>query len=304
VKPASGNTFVNADEGTYSLAVEANRVADVNGNVLPAQAIPNATFTVTIPENVANLRVDGPLTGKFPAAVVGGAKASGATMKVTNDGVVDVKSTVVVTIFACTDAAFDETQDKPIQVFQGVKLALKAGKGKSVKLKFTQYPTTLPDNNYFLIARIDSTEAVPELKESDNNAVTANPINIAAPFVDLSGTPGTIKGTLAPGAKISAPINVSNAGNTAVKQSVPVQVVASPGDQTLGNGDVAVATPNVKLSVNPSSSKTAKLTFTLPTTLTPGTYFLLATLDAGHTLTTESNVDNNLVVLGSFTVTG
>jgi uncharacterized delta-60 repeat protein len=302
VSDPSGS-FVKADEGTYSLSINANQIADVNGNTLAGQPIPSATFTVTVPENLANLHVDGGLTGKFPAAVVGGAKTKGATLKLTNTGDQDAKTTVAVTVFASADQELDETQDTSIAVINGVKLAVKKGKGKTVKLKFTQFPSSLPDGDYYLIARVDSGDALPELKKSDNNAVTATPINIAAPFTDLSGSAGSIKGTPAPGAKLSASALVANAGNVAVKASVPVAIVASPGDQALGNGDTTIATPTVKMSINPSASKNIKLSFTIPATgLAPGTYSLLAVLDAGGTLTTEKNVANNVVVLGEFTI--
>jgi hypothetical protein len=294
---------VKADEGTYSLAINPNQISDVNGNMLAGQPIPDASFTVTVPENLANLRVDGGLTGKFPAAVVGGAKTKGATLKLTNTGDQDAKATVAVTVFASADQELDETQDTSIAVINGVKLAVKKGKGKTVKLKFTQFPSTLADGDYYLIARVDSGGVLPELKKSDNNAVTASPINIAAPFTELSGRPGSIKGTLAPGAKVSASAPVVNAGNVAVKASVPVAIVASPGDQTLGNGDTTIATPTVKMSIKPGASKNVKLSFTLPATgLTPGTYSLLAVLDAGGTLPTEKNAANNVVVLGEFTI--
>jgi hypothetical protein len=180
---------------------------------------------------------------------------------------------------------------------------VKKGKGKTVKLKFTQFPSSLPDGDYYLIARVDSGDALPELKKSDNNAVSAMPINISAPFTDLSGTASPIGGGLTPGAKVSASVAVANAGNVAVKASVPVAIVASPGDQTLGNGDTTIATPTVKMSINPGASKNVKLSFTLPATgLAPGTYSLLAVLDAGGTLTTEKNTANNVVVLGEFTI--
>jgi hypothetical protein len=235
--------------------------------------------------------------------VVGGAKASGATLRLTNTGQLDAKQAVAVTVFASADQTLDELQDTSVAVINGVRLSVKPGRGKTVRLRFTQFPSTLADGDYYLIARIDSGSALPELKKSDNNAVTATPINISKPFTELSGSPGAIKGTLAPGAKVSASALVANAGNTAVKASVPVALVASPGNQTLGDNDTTIATPTVRMSINPGASKNVRLSFTLPATgLAPGTYSLLAVLDAGGTLSTERNTANNVVVLGEFTV--
>ena len=180
VKPG-GAAFVKADEGSYALAVQPNRIADIHGNTLPGRPIPNAVFTISIPENLANLRVDGPLTGKFPAAVLGGARAAGGTVRVTNSGVLDAKAAVNVTVFASADAAFDEATDTPVVTINGVKVSLKPGKSRALKLKFTQFPAGLPDGDYFLIAQLDSGKAVAELKESDNVAPTAAAINVAAP---------------------------------------------------------------------------------------------------------------------------
>jgi uncharacterized delta-60 repeat protein len=301
VKPP-GASFVKSDEGTYSLAVEPNRIADINGNTLQSGAIPGATFTVTIPENEANLRVDTPLTGKFPASVVGGAKASGGAVRVSNTGVLDAKTTLAVTLFASTDAELDEATDTQVAVINGVKVALKPGQSKAVKLKFTKFPSNLADGQYFLIARLDGGNVLPELKESDNNAATAAPITIAAPFVDLSGTPVSITGTPVPGGKATASVLIRNAGNVPAKATVPVQLLASPGDQTVGNGDIPVATPSAKLNLKANASKPTKLPFVVPLTgLPPGTYTLLAVLDSSNALP-EKDEGNNLVVLGQFTV--
>jgi hypothetical protein len=141
------------------------------------------------------------------------------------------------------------------------------------------------------------------LKESDNNAATLTPITIAAPFVDLSATPVSLKGIPASGAKVSATILTRNAGNIAVKQSLPVAILASPGDSTVGNGDTSIATQLAKLNLKPSASKNTKLAFALPfgVTLAPGTYALLAVLDSSSSLA-ESDETNNVVVLGQFVV--
>lgn len=299
VKPG-GAAFLKADEGSYALSVEPNRVADIHGNALPGGPIPNAVFTITIPENLANLRVDGGLTGKFPAAVVGGARASGGTVRVTNSGELNAKTTVAVTIFASPDAAFDEGADTPIVTINGVKISLKPGKAKAIKLKFTRFPSGLPDGDYFLIARIDSAGALAELKESDNVAPTAAPINIAAPFVDLAGTAGAIKGALVPGGKANGSILVSNGGNSAVKQTTAAAILASLDGAVVGN-DTAVGSAALKLNLKAARAKSSKLSFTLPAGLAPGSYTLLAVLDDPSVIA-ESNEANNVVVLGTFTV--
>jgi uncharacterized delta-60 repeat protein len=301
VKPPAA-TFEKGDEGQYSLSLQPDAVADVGGNATPATPIADATFTVTIPENLPNLRVDSALLGKFLASVVGGSKAPTAAVKLTNAGQTDAAGLVGVGIFASSDATLDADSDTQVASIDNVKIALKPGKGKTLKLKLGTYPSTLADGNFFLIARIDNGGAIPELKESDNNAATAAAITIAAPFFDLSGTPGAApRGSLTPGGKVSASVLVHNAGNVALKQAVNVQVLASPGDAAPGNGDVNVASPVAKLNLKPGGSKNAKLSFVLPANLAPGTYTLLAKLDSLNVVF-EKDETNNLVAVGQFTV--
>lgn len=298
---APSDGFDAADNGTYTVSVNTDSVRNIDGIALTSGAI--GVFDATLPSRVPNLRVDGPLIGKFPAAVVGGAKAGSAAVKVTNDGQADAKATISVAVFASKDAQLNETDDAFVTAIGGVKISLRPSRSKTLKLRLAQYPGNLPDDSYFLIARVDSTNALPEPRESDNNAVTLTPITIAAPFVDLSASPVSLKGVPAPGVKVSATILAHNAGNVTVKQSVSVEILASPGDSTLGNGDVSIAAPLVKMNLKPAASKNTRLAFAVPADVTfaPGTYALLAVLDSPGSLA-ESDEVNNVVELGQLAI--
>ncbi|HEX8911615.1 MAG TPA: CARDB domain-containing protein, partial [Humisphaera sp.] len=70
-----------------------------------------------------------------------------------------------------------------------------------------------------------------------------------------------------------------------------VNVYASA-DQTVGTGDLLMGTYRVKLSLKPGQTKGVKLKFLVPVGTPPGSYFLLAVLDADNALA-ESNETNN-----------
>jgi uncharacterized delta-60 repeat protein len=302
ITPASGSAFTEADDGAYALAVQANRIADVSGNFVQGAAIPDGTFTIAVPSNVTNL-VAGPLVLKLKStSVIGGSKAPTGSISVKDDSPIDASGTVTISVVASTDDTFDGL-DVPVATIANQKVALKPGKSKNFKLKLGTFPSGAPDDDYFLLAKVDSGNAIPELKKSDNVGATAQKVTIAAPFIDLlapAGTLGPAPAQLTPSLKFSFAVAVQNAGNTAAKATTDVKLYAS-NDTTLDAGDTALTGQTVKLSIKPGATKNVKLKLTLPATLPPaGNYFLILNLDDLKAIA-ESNETNNAVATSSAT---
>jgi hypothetical protein len=223
----------------------------------------------------------------LPAAVVGGAKVKGAKLAVTvtNSGTTDLTAPVTVSLFASTDATVDGS-DTPVGTPVTKVLKLKPGATKPVKLKLTEVPN-VPDGDYFLLAQTTANGA------TGGTAATGTTVNIAAPFVDLTGAFGTpLPATLVPGKKASIPLSILNLGNVAATGTISVNLIARPA----GGGpsaDATLPTAPVKLKLNPNAAKVTRLKVTLPVeSLLPGSYTLVATIDSTNAIS-ESREDNN-----------
>jgi len=273
---------------------------DEVGNFVQAAAIPDGTFTIEVPSNVTNL-VAGPLVIKLKStSVVGGSKAPGGSISVKDDSPLPADGVVTISVVASTDDTFDEL-DTPVASIANQKVALKPGKSKNFKLKLGTFPSGAPDGEYFLLAKVDSGDAIAELKKSDNVGAVAQKVTIAKPFIDLlapAGTLGPAPAQLAPSVTFSFAVAVQNAGNIAAKATTDVKLYAST-DATLDAGDVALTGQTVKLSINPGATKNVKLKLKLPATLPPaGSYFLILNLDDLKAIA-ESNEANNAVATSS-----
>jgi Tol biopolymer transport system component len=98
--PAPGGTLDPADDGLYTLNVQANQVADANGNFVPATTLPAVQVTVTPPDG-PDLTVTIPDT--LPSAV-GGSRGR-ARVVVTNSGNQPVprRSSMTLTLYLSAD---------------------------------------------------------------------------------------------------------------------------------------------------------------------------------------------------------
>ena len=120
-------------------------------------------------------------------------------------------------------------------------------------------------------------------------------IAVVTDGVDLSGTV-VVKSAakILGGAKGSAAVKVSNLGDLMAAGTMDIRFFTST-DQTLGDGDLNFFTlANQKLGLKPISAKgkpkTFKAKFTFPTDLADGTYFILAEINATHSV---SELDPN-----------
>lgn len=299
-----GGTFTSpADDGQYSTVVQANQIKGTDGQ--SSDDGPLQPFTLDLSDGGGG--PTGTLTPAFrsavPAAVVGGVKGkTKVTVGVINTAPALTTVTTTVRLFVSADQSLDPGVDKALASITK-KLKLKpSGGSKSLKLKVPAFPGDVPDGSYFVIA--DATDA----EGNHATSVAPAPVTIAAPFARLGANlPGPLAGALRPGGKASASFVLSNAqSNVVAAGSGTVTLAASP-DATAGNGDdVPIFGPvTQKVSLKSGKSKTYKLKFTLPPTLAPGTYHLVATFNRGAGLPADPDLsDDTAISAGTFTVIG
>jgi hypothetical protein len=224
------------------------------------------------------------LSATLPTAVVGGAKAKGVkvSVDVANTGTADLNDSVTINTFVSTDATID-AGDTALGAPVVKKLKLKPGAHKAIKLKVTGFPS-VPDGDYFVLAQTSAPSA------NTAASASATSVNIAAPFIDLSGTlPAAAKTTLTAGKKAPVSLSLTNSGNVDAVGTINVALSLRP---TGGGADVPLPAVPVKLKLKAGTTKAVKLNAVAPVGTAAGTYFLVASIDSTNAFT-ESNEGNN-----------
>jgi uncharacterized delta-60 repeat protein len=277
------NELIASDQGAVTM--------NSGGELLIVGNVDNATVEGAVVTAGIDLLAE--LIGAPPTAVVGGAKGN-TTVQVTESGTTLANGAVTITLSVSPNA--DGSGAVSIQNFPNQKISLKQSKGKIFKLKFL-YPTSLADGNYFLIATVD-TGQVRDLDAINNTAASSVAVDIAAPFVDLSGSNLTIS-SFKPGKPAPVVFSIINNGNIFAKGTISVEFLASP-NQTLASGLSLITVPGLKLNLKNGLSKPIHERLIIPSTLPAGTYFLLAVIDPDNILS-DANTNNNLLVsVGTF----
>ena len=164
----SGGGFTAPLNGTYAISVEPNQVLDAAGNAMAASAL--GSFTVNIPADAPNLTV-GDVTlrhrGRTPGALVAGARPRGAALvRLTNSGGRVFAGWVGVRVLASADATADAAD---IVLVEAVRpLVIRRGSSRGVRLPLRMMPAALVAGGYYLVAEVDTANAVAETSEVDN----------------------------------------------------------------------------------------------------------------------------------------
>jgi hypothetical protein len=244
-----------------------------------------------------DLQIAGGVTGVRAGNFVGGAKGGAARVALLNAaGSTDVaRGTAAVTFYASADDAIDSSD--AVLATVNKRLKLKPGKAVAVKARFN-YPAGVPDGNYFILARADSANAFGETDETNNDASSATPVGIAAPFVDLAasdvraGPPPVAVGTKP--AKQKASVRVTNHGNVASNANVVTRFAASA-DATLDAGDVILGEVARPLRIAPGKAMTVSVPIEFPPGLVPGSYVVLVRVDAADAIAEKDEGDNTAI---------
>jgi len=146
-------------------------------------------------------------------------------------------------------------------------------------------PNTLTPGSYWLVAKADDHNAVPELVE-DNNTL-ATPIPIGA---DLIVSQLSVPGTSTPGTTITVRNRITNRGSApAGPSTVAISIARGPAC----NQDVrSLATRSITSTLTPGQANSQDTKVTLPGDLVAGVSCVVVRADAGNTVT-ETNETNN-----------
>jgi subtilase family serine protease len=173
----------------------------------------------------------------------------------------------------------------------GFRIVLALGAGASSPappgLQLT-IPPAAATGNYYIIARADADDQVPESNESNNTKATA--IHIGPPDLVVS----SLSATATSGTDLTTTLTVTDVtldqGGTGPAPPTVTRFYLST-DVTLGAGDVVLGFRNVPV-LAPGGSSSGSTFITVPSGTAPGTYYVIAKANADNS-TPEANVTNN-----------
>lgn len=287
---APGGTWDGPDAGVYSVNILAGGVRDVANNPVRAgtfgQFVALGADLIAIP--LRNLR----------SGAISGVDQQRARVRILNQGTAATTVPVAVTLYTSTDEILDPA-DATIGTFIQ-EHSIPADDFRERRVKFT-YPQ-VPEGNYFIISRVDSTGAVPETNENNNIAASFYRVGLSAPFVDLVPTLVPFSGNRSRLGKNEVIVKIRNAGNVEAVGRTTIALTATS-DVTPEPGERPVATIPISLSLRPGQTRTFRLPFTFPIEFERGTYKMVATIDAGNIFPERDEVNNRVVSLSEFTFT-
>ena len=302
---ASGNySFTNLAAATYHVVqvpgagqqvVEPTR-ASRTAVVRTAAVTRSISFTdaaATVPNAPADLT--GSFVGTLPASVLAGASGT-AKLRITNAGAGRAKGNIRITLLASPDGTASDALATIKTFSESINLAAGGATTRTLTFKF---PTGLAAGSYSLVAVIDSANTIPETNKL-NNIVSSTPIQIAPPFVDLTGSFTKVPSAATTGRSLSVSILVTNAGNKRATGRISIGLFESPTQELDESPNLLNTFSNRSISIAPGGRQTLVLTLKLPPTTTTGSRFLIARLNSTNTVA-ESDTTNDTVVAATAT---
>jgi glucose/arabinose dehydrogenase len=268
---------------------------------------PNAATALTANYRTKVVAPPPPPPGPSPdlaidAAVVQRAGSGGrATVRVSNRGQLAFNAPATLELFLSTDGTVGDDATSIATVAKTLKL--KSGAGKQLKVKFLQ-PQVPADGSYFLVARV--VPPTPMGDAANDVGASASPVVFPKPVIDFTGSvTSPVPGGVIRGGRVTTTLNLLNGGSVTANGQLGIALFAVPlgQDPTDPAGPrAALATLSPTVKVNPGAAKRVKLSFSVPTTLAPGTYTIAVQLDAANTFNESEEGNNTLVALTPLTV--
>lgn len=280
---------------TYDFASWSDGGAAVHGIVTPGAdtvytAVYRARSVGEPPPGDGDLAVDA-VDGMKPGVA---GRPGRVRVHVANRTTAPIKAPANVELFLSTDATLD-AGDTTVTTPSARMLKLKPGATRPLAVKFA-YPPVPADGNYFVLARVAG---------SDTTASVA-PMLVRNPAVDLSGSVGdTSRGAPVPrGGRASTSVTLLNTGTDPVSGPLAATLFAVPaGEDPLTGARTQLATVTKTVRINANRAKKLRLNYAVPTSLTPGNYTLVFTVDSGNAFAEPNETNNTSVAAVPLAVT-
>ena len=120
-------------------------------------------------------------------------------------------------------------------------------------------------------------------------------------MIDLSGAFGRVPLALGPGRRASVVLGVLNAGNVPAAGLLTVTLRATQ-DPAGASGLTPLVEATRPVKIGPGRRRPVALSFLPPSELTPGTYYLFASVDTGGVFAETNEGNNGVVSQGTVTL--
>lgn len=244
------------------------------------------------PRRLLSASLTAAFTGNLPAAILPNGTGRVA-IRLSNSGPEQVTGPVTVDLYASSRP--DLGSDALLLTRSSSRQKLLPGRATTVRFRFTS-PAGLADGRYYIVAKVEP--AADRAEASTAVTPTFKAIPFIQPFVDLSAqivkqpAEPVVVLPKAPGVG-GASVLVFNAGNSAARGSVSIQLYLSASRTFQAGAPVIGGLINRRLNLNAAQSKVFPLRLTVPQGTTPGTYYLFARVEANGIV--ETNLANNFV---------
>jgi hypothetical protein len=221
-----------------------------------------------------------------------------ARVRVENNGDQAVKSPAELTLFLSADTTLDDADVLLGKVARSLKL--RPHQGKTVATKVT-YPLGEAGGSYYLLADVEPSAvgSPPDSNPANNAAASSQPLQIEPAQIDLFGSDSGVGGALthAPqsvpaGGAIAVSLHVANTGNAVAEGDLTYTISAKRVDAPESDPALTLVTVTRHLRLRPDGHTRLPSRLILPSSLTPGSYVLTASLDTTNVFT-ETNETNN-----------
>ncbi|HUJ79442.1 MAG TPA: CARDB domain-containing protein, partial [Nitrospiria bacterium] len=272
----------SAAPGTYHLCATADSTgALAESNVDNNALCSTVTIQVTQPDLV--------MTAVTPNS---GSYVAGSTLSVTdtmqNQGGAPTTVSSTVGYSLSTNTTYGDGDDIAITTTRVVG-PLGAGASSTATTNLL-IPASTPSGTYYVCAKADSGSAVNESNETNNSlcsTVTVSP-GSADLIISAASTTAT---AAAPGGKVTLSNSAKNQGVTSAGSFIVAFHLST--NATYGDGDdVALTATRTVASLGAGGTSTASTSLVIPSTTTPGNYYICVLADRDNTVS-ETNETNN-----------
>jgi len=232
-----------------------------------------------------------------PASGVIGQKVT-ITTKVVNQGVVASAPCRIGLYLSTAVTLMPTPTDRAIFLGGAAVPKLKPDAGSSINVS-VPLPPGIPTGPYYIVGVVDRGKAVEESDETNNSQASAKLMTVYRPRADLisASVAGPSKARLGRTITISSKVKNQGYGNA---KNFYVGLYLST-DTTVDTTDILVGKRPVSLLV-PGGNSSAGISVQIPTTLTPGTYYLGVIADPDNDVV-ELDKTNNSKVGGKIVIT-
>jgi hypothetical protein len=227
-------------------------------------------------------------SGRLPsAALVAGQKIAPIRLNLRLMNAAAATATGRVTVNVTLSVTAGGTPTDPVVATLARTVNVRAHKAAPFGVTFIRsLPAGLTGTLHVLVKVTDASGA--------GNLVSAGTIVVAAPFTDLAAVSVVAPPRARLGKKLTSILTIAEHGNVLFSGSVPVELFLSITVPSPGPGAIDLGPGGGHLLVSPNRKGVLRLTATIPGTVSPGSYFVIAKLDPTDT-PGDTNAGNNRV---------